>query len=266
MWETDDRLAGDPVWELFPSPVPEDRKRPLWPRLATAAILTALGVWLYHPLAVVTVCIAVAWGDFRQARKARRTILDRSAARISARFTYGWALWKVGMTGLALMFALVLIEFPRGDRMTQPPAAFIAAVLLWMGGSAASAFVTAAGLLAAIRSGMRVWVGQGVNQARTLLLSMLIVGFTAGVVMPLMMVMVFPRTGSGDHSQLDGEGALFLAFLFGSMIVGPVVLLLILDAVSKRVIADTPTKFGPKVAAVGKWSKPDQVKSGPSLR
>jgi hypothetical protein len=303
MWETDDRLVGDPVWELFPSTVPEDRKRSLWPRLAVAAIVTVLGVWLCHPLAVVAVCVAVAWGDFVRGWRSRRSIPDPCAARVSARFSYGWAFWKVGMTGFALMSAVVLTEFPRGGQMTLPPADFIAASLLWMGGFVASAFVTATGLLAAIRSGMRVWVGQakevkvrtqsgrairsgmrfwvgpGVNQARTLLLSMLVVGFTAGVLMPLMFVFVMgvhtPHSRPDDGLEAGVFLSMFAGLAFGgdlqqkgvfgvvllsSMFVAPVVLLLILDAVSKRVIADQPTKFGPKIAAVGKWSKPDPVK------
>ncbi len=37
------------------------------------------------------------------------------------------------------------------------------------------------------------------------------------------------------------------------MFAGPVIILLILDMISRRVIADSPGKFGPKVPTVGKW-------------
>ena len=47
-----------------------------------------------------------------------------------------------------------------------------------MGGFTVSATLTALGLLAASRSGMRVWIGEGVNRARTLLMGMLVAGFT----------------------------------------------------------------------------------------
>jgi hypothetical protein len=47
-------------------------------------------------------------------------------------------------------------------------------------------------------------------------------------------------------------GVPLLVFM-GCMFVGPVVILVLLDMVGPRVIADRPAKFGPKVAAVGKW-------------
>ncbi len=65
------------------------------------------------------------------------------------------------------------------------PSAFIASLLLGMGGFTLSAALTALGLMAAYRSGMRVWIGEGVNRARTLLMGMLVVGFTFVVLGPL---------------------------------------------------------------------------------
>ena len=70
----------------------------------------------------------------------------------------------------ALLLALVPFFAPaRGGR--EVPAALMAALfaaeLLWLGGFSLSAALTASGLLAAYRSGMRVWIGDGVNRART---------------------------------------------------------------------------------------------------
>ena len=262
MWESDDRLAGDPVWELF-QPVQETRTSLPWRRWATAAAMTGVGLALCHPLAVVTVCLAVAWGDFVQARQARRLISDPWGARVSALFSCGWGLWKVGMTAFGLMFATVPFVVYAGRR-DELPTAFAAAPLLWMGGFTASALVTGSGLFVAIRHDMRVWIGQGVNQARTLLLTMLIVGFTVGVLtvgvlLPLMAALVVTPAPPGPQ----GEAVPIFPFLFMlvCLLVGPITLLVILDAIARRVIADTPTKFGPKVAAVGKWCKPDVSQS-----
>ncbi len=123
-----------------------------------------------------------------------------------------------------------------------------------MGGFAASAALTALGLLAAFRSGMRVWIGEGVNQARTLLLAMLLVGFTTVVLGPMCLFLIrrFPRARDVDADGSSGLLALFV-FLF-VMFIGPVVILRVLDWFGRRVIADRPGKFGPKVPTVGKWS------------
>ena len=119
-----------------------------------------------------------------------------------------------------------------------------------MGGYLLSATLTAAGLVRAYRSGMHVWVGEGVNQARTLLLAMLIVGFAVAVLGPMcvwLAVGVPHASESGDHVAVE------LEVMFGLMFVGPFVMLLILDWVCRRVVADRPGKFGPKVPTVGKW-------------
>jgi hypothetical protein len=42
----------------------------------------------------------------------------------------------------------------------------------------------------------------------------------------------------------------FHGCLFG----GPVVILVVLDQLSRHVVADTPGKFGPKEPTVGKWN------------
>lgn len=260
MWETDDRIVGDPVWELFDPPAPRGPRAQLV-RWVVAAVVTGLGLWLEPSIAVATVCLAVAWPDFERGWQARRRIPDAAAARVSARFSYGWALFKIGMTAFGLMFATVFTMFPRPPGGSAPPPAFITACLLWFAGSLASALVTAAGLAGAIRGGLRVWIGEGVNRARTLLLGMLVTGFVIGVLMPMMFLFVSlgARPRSAETNAGMAAGAVVVACVFGIMFVGPVVLLLVLDAIGRRVIANVPTKFGPKVAAVGKWAKPRAV-------
>jgi hypothetical protein len=131
------------------------------------------------------------------------------------------------------------------------PSACIASVLFAIAGFALSAILTAWGLLAAFRSGMRIWVGEGVNRARALFLGMLLVGSIFVVLVPLCSWMITrnPRAGDGVGDDL----AETLAF-FGCWLAGPLGIVLVLDWVCRRVIADRPGKFGAKVPAVGKWN------------
>jgi hypothetical protein len=254
MNEVDDRLAGDPVWELFPYPVPGHAQgspggRDYRQWLAMACLVA--GCWLlYPPLGVVTVCLAIAARDFRLGRQLARSIPDKAGGTVCARFTYAWGAWKVGCAAFALMFVVMILFSAAGGRREVPPA-FFAAMLLWMGGFSASAALTASGLLRAYRSGMRVWIGEGVNQARTLLLGMLVLGFTVVVLGPMCLWLTgrFPRPSDGRGDDLWG----LLAF-FGCMLGGALVILLVLDWVSRRVVADRPGKFGPKVPTLGKWN------------
>jgi hypothetical protein len=254
MNEADDRLAGDPVWELFPYPAPGPVQgsvltRDDWRWLVL--VCTVVAAWfVYSPLAVVIACLAVAARDFRTGRQLARSIPDKAGGTICARFSYAWGAWKFGMTGFVLMFVTITIEAAAGRRREVPPS-FVASMLLCMGGFALSAALTAWGLLKAYRSGMRVWIGEGVNQARTLFLGMLLVGFTFGMLVPISFWMGarFPRA---NHSPSDDLSPLLM--FFGCLFGAPFVILVVLDRVCRRVVADRPGKFGPKVPTVGKWN------------
>jgi hypothetical protein len=254
MYEADDRLAGDPVWELFPAegpgaPTALRGHGSSWAWVVGAAVLVALGLTVFPTLAVATVCLAVAWGDFARGRKFARSFPDKAIGTVCSRFHYGWGLWKLGMTAVVLMFGSV--AFIKKD--AEPPAALFAALVLVMIGFTASAVVTASGLFVAFRNGMRVWVGEGINRARTLLMAMLLVGFTIGILIPVTMVL---GAWAGRGTRIEDEAGPFLLMLvlFGFMFGAPVALLLLLDWISRRVIADRPGKFGAKVPTVGKWS------------
>lgn len=254
MSEVDDRLAGDPTWELFPSSVSGAASAPSLPRrlrrwFGLAVLVPA--VWLvYPPAAVVVACVLVASHDLRAGRQLARSIPDKAGGSICARFTYAWGAWKVGLTAFLLMVLTVTVSAAMGVRREVPPA-FVAAMFLSIGGFAASAALTASGLLKAYRSGMRVWIGQGVNQARTLLMAMLITAFTVGVLGPACLWLAgrFPRVAESRGSDYP----ILLGF-FGCLVGGPVVILIVLDWFSRRVVADRPGKFGPKVPTVGKWN------------
>lgn len=247
MTEADDRLVGDPVWELFPARLPK-RRAHLW---AEAIVVTAVAWLLYPPAGVLVACFEASFRDFRSGHRMARAIPDRMGSRISALFAYAWAAWKVGAAGFAMIFVTLaltsLLQGKDGDFNTP----IMTAILLWAGSFFAAAVLTALGLVQAYRSGMRVWVGQGINQARTLLLGMLLVGFVCLVLIPIMLLLVGMVPTAGDGRK--GVAALLLGevfLLFGA----PVILLVILDRFTRLVVAEQPAKFGPKVPAVGKWS------------
>ena len=250
MNEVDDRLVGDPVWELFPATAPAESAA-FSPRLQAAGWIAAgifitLGLIVFPPLAVVTICGVAGLNDIVKGRRLSRSIPDRGVAAVCSRFSYAWGACKVGFTAVALMFASVMLLFK--DR--QIPSAFVAAFLLVVIGFTASAGLTALGLLAALRSGNRVWVGEGINRARGLLLGMLLVGFTGCVLIPWIASLM--SAGAGPFNE---RSAIHLAGgMFGCMFVAPVIMLLLLDWISRRVVADRPGKFGPKVPTVGKWN------------
>jgi hypothetical protein len=252
MMETDDRLADDPIWELFPSALPQ-APRPRRFRYGLAvALLVAVSWWLNPVLSVCVVCLAAAWKDIRTGRRLARSIPDKAGGDICTLFSYAWGAWKFGAAAFVMVFVAFPIHVALAEANHTPPSpAFIVAPLFWFAGFIGSAILTAAGLVKAFRSGMRVWIGEGINQARTLMMGMLIVGFTFAVLVPMcfLLAVMAPRPAGADKHILT-----FLLGLFTFIIGGPVGILVVLDWLSHRVVADKPGKFGPKVPTVGKWT------------
>jgi hypothetical protein len=257
MNELDDRLAGDPVWELFPSRAVSSPRTSrhanavLW--LAGACATVAIWQWS-PPLAVVTACLAVSAGDIRSGWQIARSIPDRAGGAICARFTYAWGAWKLAMTALPFTFLTPFLGRAGldGEFQPYPPSAFVASLLLLMCGHVIAATLTGSGMIRAYRSGMRVWVGEGVNQARVLLLGMLVVVFSFAVLGPLGVWLAASAPNARDAGGV-AQVTMVVAATLGLTLVGPIVLLSILDSLSRDVVADRPGKFGPKVPAVGKW-------------
>ena len=242
MIETDDRLAGDPVWELFPSAPAEVPPFRRLLRLSTGAA-TIAGTWFFYPsVAVVLACLAASSKEFRAGRQLARSIPDKAGGRICSLFSFAWGAWKLGMAAFFLIFVSAIFS-----KEQDIPRAFVAPALLWIGGFLTAAVLTAIGLVKAYRSGLRVWIGQGINQARTLMLGMLMIGFVIVVIMPLSFWLSGPRSFERDHPI----PAMIVAFCL--MISGAVAMLITLDWFTRHVVADKPGKFGPKVPTLGKW-------------
>lgn len=234
-------------WELFPRP--EDR--PHRGKLRAAVVVAIVACWFVdRSLAVAAACVAVAFPDFREGARLDRAVPDRAGARICMLFRFAWGAWKVAATGLVSMF--VLIRWVGYDERIDALPEFALAIGALVFGGLASAALTAAGVVAAMRSGMRVWIGEGANQARTLLLSMLIWAFVIAVLGPgsIGLRLIF------DQRQPGREFVALVSLLaFCSLaVVGPIAMLVALDRIGRRVIAERPGKFGPKVPSVGKWN------------
>jgi hypothetical protein len=254
MNELDDRLVGDPVWELFPHPaarLADDASRTRrYERWLMIAGLIVLGWLLCPPLAVVTACLAVAARDFRTGRQLARSIPSKAGGTICARFAYAWGAWKFGAVafGLTLGTLFILMREKEGHEVRWE---CVTAMLLVAVGFILSAAWTALGVLEAYRSGMRVWVGEGVNRVRTLLLGMLGVTFFLAVLLPLLIWLSEPPPpdSRGRPDELAGVPTVFC-----TTFVGELVILILCVRMGQRVIADHPGKFGPKVPTVGKWN------------
>jgi hypothetical protein len=254
MNETDDRLAGDPVWEHFAQLSPAatlgvSRAR-RFGRWLLAAGLIVLGWCVFPPLAIVTACGAIAARDFRTCRQRARSHPKEAGRRICARFRYAWGALKVAATAFAMTFLTIGVT-AHVRRVRDDFSTLVAWFALTLGGLIVSAGFTALGIAGAYRSGMRVWIGEGVNQARTLFISMLLVVFTFTVIGPICSWLVgrFPRASQSPEFDYPGVVAFCVCWFLG-----PFGILLIVDWISRHVVAEGPSKFGPKVPTVGKWT------------
>ncbi len=254
MYEPDDRLVGDPVWELFPVPAPQASRGTIlkrrWGRWLAATGLIAATWFLAPPLSVVLACLSFSYRDLANGRQLARAIPDKAGGRICALFASAWGLWKLGSVAFVSLFPITSVNSP-GDPRPDMPLSFAVAMLLWLGGCTISAVFAVAGLAKAYRSGMRIWIGEGINQARMLLMGTLVVVFAYFVLVPLILWLatLFPQRG-----QVHTGSPWVLMCFFGCLFGIPLLIVLTLDGICRHVVADRPGKFGPKVPTVGKWN------------
>ncbi|AMV40184.1 hypothetical protein [Planctomyces sp. SH-PL62] len=248
MNHSDSTLAEDFDWALFPqeATVSPLKRWVLGLEVSSVVVLT----WLvYQPLAVVLACLAISFREFRRARVSARAIPDKAAAWISSLFGYAWAAWTLGVAACATFFVLGVINVTVVHDRGMPAGAGTA-MLLAPCGFLAALTLTAAGLVMAIRSGLRIWIGEGMNQARTLLLGLLILLFTVFGIGPLLVLL----SANIDRNSGPGIGA-FISWvgLLAATFAGPIAILIVLDRISRRVLASHPGTYGPKVPSLKKW-------------
>jgi hypothetical protein len=249
MDEVDDRLAGDPIWELFPSAKDVSLTASQFLLRLCKLVACCAALWLvYPPLAVVIACVAVAVRDFQIGRRLSRSIPVKSGGTICSRFRYAWGAWKACWMAWALMMATLFI-LGGGVKNGDVPPGFVPAILVWITAFTLSATWTAYGLAATYRSGMKIWIGEGLNHARQLLLGLALGGFTLVMWVPIGIWIVgkviWAPEGAGYETIIV---IVMIVWLLGSLAMLPVV-----DRLSPSVVASHPGKFGPKVPAVGKW-------------
>ncbi|MDR3620532.1 MAG: hypothetical protein P4L85_14370 [Paludisphaera borealis] len=252
MTEPDDRLAGDLVWELFPAEASEsETSRARILHGLEAAFLVVLTWFLYQPLSVALACLAISLKDFREGWRLARTIPNKAGGTICSLFTYSWGAWKIGVAAFAALFVLGALNVSILHEKGMFPGA-AAAMLLVPCGFLTSMILTAVGLVQVLRSGMHVWLGEGMNQVKTPLFGMIILGFTFFVIGP--MCFWFPPAQPGSYQRPEGFPFALIGF-FACLFGGPIVILVLYEWACDRILADQPGKFGPKVPAVGKWDK-----------
>ena len=81
---------------------------------------------------------------------------------------------------------------------------------------------------------------------------MLIVGFAVAVLGPMGAWLAASAPHARDADDVV-RVSMTVGVTLGLSFLGPVVMLVVLDWLSRRVVADHPGKFGPKVPTVGKW-------------
>lgn len=249
MRDVDSTLAEDFDWALFPQDETQAPPWKRWLRWLEASFVVTLSWIIWPPLAVVLACLAISFGDFRRAHLASRSIPDRAAKWICLLFGYAWGFWTLGIAAFASFFVVAMLNVSVLREQGMPDSA-LTAFLLIPCGFVGAVILTSLGLVLALRSGMRIWIGEGRNQARTLLRGVLIVLFTIFGLGPILLLMV----ASVDRASQASKGSAILGYLFAAMLVGPLAILIVLDKISRRVLASHPGKFGLKVPSVKKGS------------
>ncbi len=158
MNEPDDRLEGDPVWELFACGALVRHKRVRGFIAICDGRLALLSWWqpgaMSPVLGVVATCSSVAIEDLSGGGSLALFVPDKTGGTICALFTWAWGAWKIGVAGFVMTFALMPVYAP-SLRGAEPPAWAMAPLLLSFGGFVLSAVLSALGLVMAFRSGMR---------------------------------------------------------------------------------------------------------------
>lgn len=249
MSEADDRLSGDLVWELFPVQSTGTRSRRLLHALE-ASLLVVL-TWFVSPsLSVAIACLSISLKDFRDGWRLARSIPDKEGGTICVLFTYSWGAWKLSAAAFTV-FVVGAMNITILKQQTLPSWALMA-LLLFTLGLLTSTLLTATGLFKALRSKMRVWIGEGMNQARTLLLVLLIEVFTLCVLISLIAAVIAGVPGLGEDPRSTPFGWFGLLGFLGGMWWGSAFILLGLDWIAGRVLAKEPGKFGAKSPTLGK--------------
>ena len=199
-------------------------------------------------------CVKFGWDEFRLARWLMKTDPDRERGRVCSKFYLAWGLWRISLVASGLM---MIIAFVHGSIEGKPapgaapPPGLMGCVMTMLVGFLLSSVVSSLAVASALRHRVRVWVGPEVhwarkdgvwppqsarrrrdsgNWARVILLSALITNSVFSLAIPLAFAFPNPRLPTNVGVSL----------LMGFMLGVPVLILVLLKALSERMIAPTP--------------------------
>jgi hypothetical protein len=128
-----------------------------------------------QPWVVVVIgCLKFGWDEQATARWLKRRDPNPIRGRICGRFYAAWALWKVSMVAMAMMFTLAIVSGqidaaqgkPRQVQGNAPPPVFMSAFCVSILGFVLSAAMSTVAVFSAWRRGVRVWLGPEAKLAR----------------------------------------------------------------------------------------------------
>jgi hypothetical protein len=153
-----------------------------WQNPLTWSVLLAAGILVYEltaqpGLGAAVLCIKFGWNDLLTAFWLRRIDGRRARAGTCFWLYVASALWKIAITGTALMFAVpifsgILNPAPPGPGGVRPkggnhlPPEFLVAVLTTFFGFSLSGLTTVVAIWRAWRQGIRLWLHASVQRAR----------------------------------------------------------------------------------------------------
>lgn len=263
MYEADDRLVGDLVWEIFepPGPAPGPARRRIG-RRAVVAGMVGLGWWLVPPIVVLATSLAMARREFRAGGRIARMHPGEAGARICVRFKYAWGAWKIGWT--AFGWAL-LGGFAFGTTFRPHPSAWTIATgaLLAAAGLTASAILTAWAVGTAYWTGTRVRLAEGdLDRAWNLMLGMMLVGLADGVILPICVWIDARYPGVRTERLEPGPGIAILSFAGIFLIPGG--LLWARELIALRIFEFGPEARKPGAKASAPIAHPGENRTSPA--
>jgi hypothetical protein len=260
------------AWAEPTAPDPTDRparhRHPAW--LVPGLLALIVFELTTDPALTVAVgCLKFGWDALATARWLKRTDPDRARGRICARFYAAWALWRVSLVAVAMMFVLViLLSIVEGKRPPNagpvpPPPGFMGACLTAMSGFLLSAWMSNLAVVTAWRRGVRVWVGPEAGRARkgalwppslattararpnragAVVLSALLTDLT---VLGLFALIVGLNRAPAPQAGQGAPDAVVLILIFAGILVPPFAVLALRDSIRRRLIADSPFQCWP---------------------
>lgn len=250
--------------EDWASPWPEfalESEPGFWARLFSSRLawplVLVVGFLLFEftadpALGILLGCLKFGWDELRFSRRLRRQDPDPVRGRVCARFYEAFALWRVSLVALGVMFLAIMIHGATLDRVRPPgqpapegpPREFITAGLILIVGFGAAALSSILAVIAALRHKVKVWVGYRYNRLKPILLSVILFW---GVPLLLMAFFTPLMMAGGPAPGKPAVGLLIGAMFVVFYVIFPVGLLLFVGWLESRIAALSPVECWPEL-------------------